>query len=193
MLYSPLILSFNRLHGRPGACPSVLHNFPPAAPGQRAPVLPCCRSHTGHRRHPARNQQHRAYHRCGRHHQHRFALPHRLVEKHSAPLPFWLFPALRSMARAADEIKVRGQSLFFQNGGHHHSRLGGCGAEHKSCLLQAAQHLCRTGVGRTLMAALFAVTLPIELGGLLDFCRVRKCSPNSCGAAAPDSAAGSHG
>ena len=31
----------------------------------------------------------------------------------------------------------------------------GDGAEHKSCLLQAAQHLCRTGVGRTLMAALF--------------------------------------
>ena len=84
--------------------------------------------------------------------------------------PFFDFIGGASM----DEIKVRGQPLFFQDGGHHHSRLGGCGAEHKSCLLQAAQHLCRTGVGRTLMAALFAVTLPIELGGLLDFCRVRK-------------------
>ena len=76
--------------------------------------------------------------------------------------------------RAADKIKIACKALFFQNGRDDLRGLGGSGAQHKARVLQALQHLCCTGVGGALVAALDGVAVAVQVGGLFNEGRVGK-------------------
>ena len=74
----------------------------------------------------------------------------------------------------ADKIKIACKALFFQNGRDDLRGLGGSGAQHKARVLQALQHLCCTGVGGALVAALDGVAVAVQVGGLFNEGRVGK-------------------